>query len=119
MLRDATWCKRVIIKCGRTDLRRGISGLVSIIRLEYGLDPLEDGTLFLFCGKRRTRLKALAFEGDGFTLVYHRINENGGRFYWPMSEKDVLRMTPDQYRRLMNGFTMDPGVSIRKHRASS
>ena len=39
MLRDASWCKRVIIKCGKTDLRRGITGLVSIIRLEYGLDP--------------------------------------------------------------------------------
>jgi hypothetical protein len=34
-----------------------------------------------------------------------------------MSEEEVLRMTPEQYRRLLNGFTMDPGVSIRKRRA--
>ena len=40
MLREASGIKRVIVACGRTDLRRGIDGLAAIIRLAYGLDPL-------------------------------------------------------------------------------
>lgn len=119
MLRDLDFNKytHVWILPNYTDMRQGIDKLAAIIQYQLHLDAYDEHALFLFCGKRRSRLKALAFEGDGFTLVYHRISENGGRFYWPMSEDDVLRMTPEQYRRLLNGFTMDPGVSIRKRRA--
>lgn len=34
------------------------------------------GTLFLFCGRRRDRIKALYWEGNGFVLLYKR-SENG------------------------------------------
>ena len=100
-----------------TDMRQGINKLAAIVQYQLKLDVYDRNSLFLFCGRRRNRLKALTFEGDGFTLVYHRINDNGGRFYWPMSEADVLRMTPEQYKRLMNGFTMEPGISIRKKKS--
>ena len=50
MLREAGGIRRVILACSRTDLRRGIDGLAALVRLAYGLDPLEEGTLFLFCG---------------------------------------------------------------------
>ena len=108
MLRDAAWCQRVIIKCGRTDLRRGITGLVSIIRLEYGLDPLEYGTLFLFCGKRADRCKGLLWMGNGFLLLYCRF-ENG-RLEWPRSKQEAAELTEEQFHLLMHGF--DP-VKIR------
>ena len=43
---------------GRTDLRKGIDGLVSIVRLHYNRDLLlEKDSLFLFCGGRRDRIK--------------------------------------------------------------
>ena len=48
MLKEATGIKRVVLKMGRTDLRRGIDGLKAIIILN-GMDPLEVGTLYLFC----------------------------------------------------------------------
>ena len=34
------------------------------------------GSLFLFCGKRCDRIKALLWEEDGFVLLYKRL-ENG------------------------------------------
>ena len=49
--------KKIILAVGRTDLRKGIDGLAAMVRLKYGLDPLEKDTLFLFCGTRRDRLK--------------------------------------------------------------
>ena len=120
MLRDLNFTKytKVYILPRYTDMRQGIPGLSAIVQYQLKLDVFDEGSLFLFCGKRRNRLKALVYEGSGFTLLYHRINANCGRFYWPMSHEDVLRMTPDQYKRLINGFTMDPQVRVTRNRVN-
>lgn len=79
----ACWVDHIYLACGYTDLRRGIDGLVQIIQQQFELDPFSN-SLFLFCGKRRDRIKALLWEGDGFVLLYKRM-ENGGGFQWPRS----------------------------------
>ena len=56
------------VACGYTDLRRGIDGLVSIIQLQFGMNLKED-SLFLLCGRRTDRIKALYWSGDGYVLV--------------------------------------------------
>ena len=116
MLRDLNFEKytNVWILPNYTDMRQGIERLAALIQYQLHLDAFDEHSIFLFCGRRRNRIKALVFEGDGFTLLYHRINDQGGSFRWPMSEEEVLRMTPEQYRRLMNGFTMDPSIAIRR-----
>ena len=43
---------KIILAIGRSDQRKGIDGLAAVVRLKYGLDPLEKDTLFLFCGNR-------------------------------------------------------------------
>ena len=52
MLNDATGFEKIYITCGRTDLRRGIDGLASIIKYNFKLDPFQKNVLFLFfCGR--------------------------------------------------------------------
>ena len=68
MLSDFTGADRVYIACGYTDLRRGIDGLAAIVQQQFNLDPFTN-TLFLFCGRRRDRIKALYWEGNGFVLL--------------------------------------------------
>ena len=63
MLSDFTGADRVYIACGCTDLRRGINGLAAIVQQQFNLDPFTN-TLFLFCGRRRDRIKALYWEGN-------------------------------------------------------
>ena len=46
MLKDGRF-KKVIIICGRVDMRKGIVGLAALIALKYGLNPTDKGTLFL------------------------------------------------------------------------
>ena len=58
MLTDFTGADRVYIACGYTDLRRGIDGLAVLVQQQFNLDPFTN-TLFLFCGRRRDRIKAL------------------------------------------------------------
>lgn len=111
MLREAAGIKRILVACGRTDLRRGIDGLAAIVRLAYGLDPLEEGTLFLFCGVKKDRIKGLLFEGIGFCLFTLRLSD--GRFQWPNTPNEARDITMEQYRRLLDGFAVES--SIRRY----
>lgn len=108
MLREAYGIKKIVIVCGRTDLRKGLDGLSALVRLRYGMDPLEEGTLFLFCGGRRDRIKALTYEGTGFCLCYMRLTD--GCFQWPSTPDEARDITLEQYRRLMDGFTIDGSI---------
>lgn len=102
MLNDGTGFKKVYIATGFTNLRRGIDGLARIIRFQFNLDPYDKNTLFLFCGKHTDRIKGLLWEGDGFLLLYKRI-ENGN-FRWPCTKDEDLELTTDQYQMLMQGL---------------
>ena len=92
------------IACGYTDLRRGIDGLASIVQEQFQMDPFQR-VMFLFCGRRRDRLKELYWEGDGFLLLYKRLEQ--GSFQWPMTKKEVQALTPQQYRWLMEGLSIE------------
>ena len=61
MLKDATahGIRKVYITCGFTDLRTGIDGLSLLVQEQFLLNPLEKGTLFLFCGRKSDRIKGL------------------------------------------------------------
>lgn len=109
MLREASGVRRIIIVCGRTDLRRGVTGLSSVIRLAYGMDPMEEGTLFLFCGNRRDRIKGLLYEGDGFLVLSKYLNA-GSHFQWPRNSDEARDISAEEYRRLMDGFTLDSSI---------
>ena len=104
MLNDFAGADKVYIACGYTDLRRGIDGLASIVQQQFELDPFTN-TLFLFCGRRRDRIKGLYWEKDGFLLLYKRLEQ--GTCQWPRSESEIKALTPQQYRRLMEGLRIE------------
>uniref|UniRef100_UPI00403F595D IS66 family insertion sequence element accessory protein TnpB n=1 Tax=Lentilactobacillus hilgardii TaxID=1588 RepID=UPI00403F595D len=72
MLIDLQQIKRIYLVCGKTDLRRGIDGLAGVVEKQFALDPY-DRSLFLFCGTRKDRFKGLYWNGDGFLLLYKRL----------------------------------------------
>ena len=55
-------------------MRCGIDGLAGIITDKYNLDLFNDA-LFLFCGRKKDRFKALYWDKDGFILLYKRIEK--------------------------------------------
>ena len=79
-LSDLSSVGEVYLACGRTDMRKSIDGLAAIIEQQFRMDPFTR-TLFLFCGRRADRIKGLLWEGDGFLLIYKRLES--GRFQWP------------------------------------
>lgn len=111
MFNDAAGFKRIFLKVGYTDLRKGIPGLMAMIRESFGCDPYEKNVLFLFCGRRTDRIKGLIFEGDGFCLVYKRLSTDS-RFQWPRSEDELKEITPQQFKWLMEGLSIAPKKKI-------
>ena len=90
--------KKVYLAPGFTDLRRGIDGLAAIVRFQFSLDPYDKNTLFLFCGRRSDRIKALLWEGDGFVLLYKRMEnwiircaEDNLEPMWEAMHEELLR----------------------------
>ena len=111
MLNNASGVDHIYIATGYTDLRRGIDGLVGIIQSSFSLDPYQN-CLFLFCGRRTDRIKALLWEGDGFLLLYKRLET--GKFQWPRSESELKELSPQQYRWLTEGLMIEQKKTIPK-----
>ena len=104
--------ERLYICVGYTDMRRSIDGLAATVAQVFKMDPCGP-SLYLFCGRSNTRLKALFWEGDGFVLLYKRL-ESGSRFQWPRKESEARLITPQQLRWLLEGLSIDQPKAVRK-----
>jgi transposase len=94
----------VYIACGYTDMRVQVDGLATIVHQVFKLDPCSR-TMYLFCGRRADRLKALYWEGDGFLLLYKRLET--GRFQWPRKESEARLISTQQLRWLLEGLSIE------------
>ena len=117
MLKDAKCFKKIVIVCGRVDMRKGADGLAAIVRLRYGINTLEKDTLFLFRGLHTDRIRGLVWEGDGYLLLSKRLIR--GSFQWPRNREEAKTITQEEFERLMNGFAIDPVIRLSKPQKSA
>jgi len=74
---------RVLVAVAAADFRCGIDGLARRCREVLAADPFS-GTVFVFGNRRRTAVKLLVYDGQGFWLCHKRLSQ--GRFrWWPAS----------------------------------
>lgn len=71
---------RIYLAAGATDLRKSFDSLSALVSGVLQGDPLS-GHLFVFCNRRRDRLKALCWDQTGLWICAKRLE--GGRFWWP------------------------------------
>lgn len=111
MLNDAVCFNHIYIVTGYTDLRSGIDRLAALVRSHFNDAPLEKNTIYLICGRKTDRIKGLVWEGDGYLLLYKRLE--AGNFQWPRSESEVRKLTQQQFRWLMEGLTIVPKKVVK------
>jgi len=70
---------RVLVAVDAADFRRGIDGLARLCREVLARDPFS-GTVFVFRNRRKTAVKLLVYDGQGFWLCHKRLSR--GRFRW-------------------------------------
>lgn len=84
------------------DFRKGIDGLAAICRQHLQQDPF-DGTLFIFANKKKTSMKLLVYDGQGFWLCQKRLsrgrikhwNTNGGSLSAPQLNILIYNGSPN------------------------
>lgn len=111
MLNELTENIDVYLITGYSDMRKGIDGLAAMIQGNLSMNPFNK-SLFLFCGRNRCKMKGLLWEGDGFLLLYKRL-ENGS-FKWPRNETEARKLSPQQIRWLLEGLAIEQPKAIKQ-----
>lgn len=78
---------KILLAVEPVDFRKGIDGMSALCRSVLKSDPFS-GYLFVFINRRRTAVKILSYDGQGFWLCQKRLSK--GRFkWWPTKAQDV------------------------------
>lgn len=99
---------KVYLALGSTDMRKSVNGLSLLVSEVLDHDPLS-GHLFVFCNRRKTILKILYWDRNGFCLWYKRLEKDV--FRWPRDEGEVMEIG---HRELM--WLLD-GLEVKQYRA--
>lgn len=102
---------RVYLSLGSTDMRKQINGLSIQVEQTMELDPFS-GSVFVFCNRRRTIVKALYWDRNGFCLWQKRLERD--RFQWPDTAEEVMIISPWQLRWLLDGLEVFQGHAHRQ-----
>jgi transposase len=86
--------------CAPVDFRCGADRLLVHIREALGRDPL-DGSAYVFCNRRMTRIKVLVVDAQGVWLWTRRLHQ--GRFVWPPGNETLWSLTRRQFAWLCAG----------------
>lgn len=101
---------KVVLAVEPVDLRKSFNGLYTIARNELGEIP-ENGALFIFSNRTRTRIKVLCFDGTGCWVSVKRLEE--GTFSWPKGlDKIKLPLQPEALSLLLDGVDLR-GANLR------
>jgi len=98
---------RILMAVEPQDFRKGIDGLARVCREVLKSDPFS-GYMFVFHNKRRTSVKILIYDGQGFWIMMKRLSE-GKFFRWPhLQETQVCSLAAHELQVfLANG---DPSL---------
>jgi len=84
------------------DFRKSINGLSIIVENDMSLSALS-GALFVFCNKKRDKLKLLYWDKTGFALWYKRLEQE--KFKWPRKMiEETIELDETQLHWLLEGY---------------
>ena len=94
---------KVYLAAGNTDMRRSIDGLSLLVAAQLELDPLS-GHLFVFCNRRRTIVKVLYWDRNGFCLWQKRLEREF--FRWPKDGNAVVQVGARELMWFLEGLQL-------------
>lgn len=94
---------KIYLAAGTTDMRKSFNGLYALVAGALEADPLS-GHLFVFCNRRRDRVKILCFDGSGLWVCAKRLEK--GTFRWPDAGDGAVELTQAQLNLLLGGLDL-------------
>lgn len=83
---------RVLVCTAPQDMRKSFDTLAAVVR-DVLLEEPQSGALYVFVGKRPTRVKVLWWDRNGYCLLYKRLHR--ALFAAPKSASDAASVTID------------------------
>lgn len=86
------------------DFRKGMRALAVLVEQELDRNPFAE-TVYVFTNRRRTAVKCLAWERNGFCLWHKQLEKE--RFKWPLDrEEAVVRLAGQELHWLLDGLDL-------------
>jgi len=101
---------KVYLAVEAADLRKSFTGLYALASNVLKEDP-QSGALFVFCNRRRNRVKVLYWDGTGLWVMTKRLEK--GTFSWPRAvavDNGKLELCPEALSLLLEGVDMRDGA---------
>ena len=102
---------RIFLALQPADMRRGFDGLAALTTSVIGENPLS-GHLFVFCNRRRDRIKILYWDRDGYAVWMKGLQR--GVFRFPAPAGDRVEVTSAEMAAILEGI--DLGRARRQQR---
>lgn len=83
------------------DFRKQLDALIILVAARLRDNPTS-GHVFAFRNKSADKIKLLRWDGDGFWLMYKRLER--GTFKFPSIEDEKFEITVDQLQWLLSGL---------------
>lgn len=99
---------RYFIYRQQADMRKGFDSLSGLVRDGLGKNPLS-GDVFLFFNRRRTQVKLLLWERDGYSIYYKRLER--GSYELPLH--DSIELRADDLMLILQGVALK---SVRRRK---
>ena len=107
-----TGSERVYLACGSSDMRLSINGLAAIVQQCFKLDPFSS-SLFVFCNRKKTMIKILHWEYNGFWLYFRSLEK--GTFKWPANRsEDTILIGSRELNWLLTGLSIEQKQAHKK-----
>ena len=94
---------RIFVAVGVTDMRKSFDGLCAVTQNVLEKDPFS-GHVFVFCNRRRDRIKLLLWDRSGFWVFAKRLEQ--GTFAWPERVGQVDRITMKELLCILEGIDL-------------
>ena len=94
---------RILLVAGSTDMRKSFNSLSAIVVNTLKKDPLT-GEIFIFCNRKKNRIKLLFWESGGLWVCAKRLER--GRFNWPEIGTPYAELKFEELVLLLEGIDL-------------
>lgn len=108
---------RILVFSAATDMRKGFNGLSGLVSEHFNVELLS-GHLFLFCNRRRDRIKLLYWDKDGLAVWYKRLEAGSYQLPKVDQKSNTLEIDHTQLSLLLSGIDLASVKQRKRYRAA-
>lgn len=86
-------------------MRKSFDGLCGMVKSQLSLNVMS-GAVFIFMNRRRTQIKLLLWEGDGFSIYYKRLEKGTYELPALQGSSETVVLDAQQLQFILQGIVL-------------